>query len=224
MVSFLCNIYAYDKLVSQNMITNKEELRFYLMADRMMNRGEFKPSMKSRLSDIFAPDLVMRWMKAMRYTAYYSRFGGGYKLLYYKWLVRYKKYSAKLGFSIGYEVFGYGLVIPHWGTIVVGGSNHIGNYAVLHTSTCIVDKASTIGSGLYLSAGAIISNHVELGDGVTIGANSTVLDRRDDICGVLMVGTPATVKKESEPWFIRDGDRFQRRVEAIESLRENMLR
>lgn len=58
------------------MITNKKELHFYLMADRMMNRGEFKPSLKSRLSDLFTPDLVMRWMKAMRYTAYYSRFGG----------------------------------------------------------------------------------------------------------------------------------------------------
>lgn len=192
------------------------------MADRMMNKGEFKTSLKSRLSDLFAPDMIMLWMKAMRYTAYYSQFGGWGKLLYYKLLARYKRLSAKLGFSIGYEVFGYGLVIPHWGTIVVGGSNHIGKYAVLHTSTCIVDGASTIGNGLYLSTGAIISNHVELGDGVTVGANST-LNRGVGLSGVLLIGSPASVKKESEPWYIRDGERFQKRVEAIESLRESMM-
>lgn len=205
------------------MITTKKELRLYLMADRMMNKGEFKPSFKSYLSSLFSPDLLMLWMKAMRYTSYYSQFGGGYKLLYYKWLIRYKKFSAKLGFSIGYDVFGYGLVIPHWGTIVVGGSNHIGNYAVLHTSTCIVDKASVIGDGLYLSAGSIISNHVELGNGVTIGANST-LNKGSNLSGVLLVGTPAVVKKESEPWYIRDGERFMTRVEAIEQLRESMMK
>lgn len=164
----------------------------------------------------------MRWLKAMRYAAYYSRFRSN-KLLYYKWLARYKKLSARLGFSIGYEVFGYGLVIPHWGTIVVGGSNHIGNYAVLHTSTCIVDKASVIGDGLYLSAGAIISNHVELGDGITIGANSTLNKVCSGMSDILLVGTPASVKKESEPWYVRDGERFQKRVKAVESLRESMM-
>lgn len=205
------------------MISGKKELLFYLMADRMMNRGEFKPSIKSRLSDFFVPDLLMRWMKSMRYTSYYSRLGGWWhKLIYYKWLVRYKRLSAKLGFSIGYDVFGYGLVIPHWGTIVVGGSNHVGNYAVLHTSTCIVDRASTIGSGLYLSTGAIISSHVELGDSITIGANSTLTNSFTQ-SGILAVGTPASVKKESAPWYFRDGERFQKRVAAVEALKGTML-
>ena len=32
---------------------------------------------------------------------------------------------------------GYGAVIPHYGTIVVNGDARLGNYCVLHTSTCI---------------------------------------------------------------------------------------
>lgn len=207
-----------------SMISSRKKLQFYLMADRMMNRGAFKPTVKTVVSDCISPDYIMRWMKAMRFTSYYSncQLGGG-KLLYYRWLRRFKKLSVKLGFSIGPDVFGYGLVIPHYGTIVVGGSNRIGNYAVLHTSTCIVDRRSNIGDGLYLSTGAIISNHVELGDSITMGANST-LNRSCNQDSVLLVGSPALVKKESEPWYVRDGERFQKRVQAIEALKCSLFK
>lgn len=60
----------------------------------------------------------------------------------------------KLGFTISENVFGYGLVIPNYGTIVVGSGNQIGNYSVLHTSTCISAGRKRIGDGLYLSTGA----------------------------------------------------------------------
>ena len=50
--------------------------------------------------------------------------------------------------------FGYGLVIPHYGTIVVNGGVRAGNYCVLHTSTCIGGSDKVIGGGLYLAAGA----------------------------------------------------------------------
>lgn len=118
-------------------------------------------------------------------------------------------------------MFGYGLVVPHHGTIVVGGTNRIGNYAVLHSSSCIVDRSSIIGDGLYLSAGAIISSHVEMGNNVTIGANSTV-NKSIQQDNVLLVGTPAVIKKESEAWYIRDGERFRNRVQAVEKLKKTL--
>lgn len=37
--------------------------------------------------------------------------------------MRYFRLSRMLGFSIGYDVFDYALVIPHYGTIVVGNKN-----------------------------------------------------------------------------------------------------
>lgn len=117
------------------MISSRKELEFYIKADRMANRGVFTSSMKTRLISLLEPDYVMQWLYAMRYASYYKSAGGGGKLLYYRWLRKYNRLSVKLGFSVGIDVFGYGLVIPHKGTIVVGGSNRIGNYAVLHTST-----------------------------------------------------------------------------------------
>ena len=66
------------------------------------------------------------------------------------------------------DVFGYGLVIPHRGTIIVGSNNHIGDYTVLQTSTCIVNSGSNICDALYLSTCAIIPEHVDLGNDISI--------------------------------------------------------
>lgn len=138
------------------------------------------------------------------------------------YLRKYKRLSLKLGFSIGADVFGYGLVIPHYGTIVVGGKNRIGNYAVLHSSSCIVDRPSVIGDGLYMSVGGIITSQVELGNNVTVGANSTV-NKSISTSNVLVVGSPAVIKKESEAWYIRDGEVFRKRVEAIEKMKDEFF-
>ena len=70
---------------------------------------------------------------------------------------RFFRFSRKLGFSIGYDACDYGLVIPHYGTIVVGNTYRIGPYATLHTFTCITDTGRRIGKGLFLSTGAKIT-------------------------------------------------------------------
>ena len=61
------------------MITNKNELTFYLMADRMMNRGVFTPSFSMRVKEMLSPDYIMRFLVSMRYKSYYQHFkrGGG---------------------------------------------------------------------------------------------------------------------------------------------------
>ena len=106
------------------------------MADSMMNRGYFKPSIKQRIHSLISPDYIMDFLVAMRKVDYLSHAKrGGIKLKYYRH--KFKNLSLKLGFSIEADVLGYGLVIPHYGTIVVGPNNKIGNYAVFHTSTSI---------------------------------------------------------------------------------------
>ena len=63
-----------------------------------------------------------------------------------------------MGISIAYDAnIGYGLVIPHYGSIVIGGNNTIGRYAVLFQDTTIAGTNNYIGDGLYLSAGAKIT-------------------------------------------------------------------
>lgn len=203
------------------MISSRKELSFFINSDRIMNRGSIKPTIKERVTSIFVPDYTIKYLVAMRKADYYSTLTGVGKLLYVKWLRRFRQLSLKLGYDIEYNVFGYGLVLPHSGTIVVGGSNKIGNYAVLHTSTCIVARDSVIGNGLYLSAGAVISKHVEMGNNITIGVNS-VVNRSQEKDNVLLVGAPASVKKDSEAWYIRDGKKYQERMEYVESLRRQM--
>lgn len=148
--------------------------------------------------------------------------GGGIinkaKFLYY-----YRKYTllgVKLGFSIGYDVFGYGLKIPHNGTIVVGSSNRIGNFAVLHTSTCITDNGKNIGDGLYLSTGAKITSSKELGNNVTIGANSLV-NKTFEGDNLLIGGIPAKPLKESDSWYVRDA--YEARVKLVEDLKKKLF-
>lgn len=197
-------------------IRNKNELRFFIMADMMMNRGYFKKPIMMRLRDMFAPDYIMDYLIAMRKTSFYGR--SGLKGIYYR--LKFRRLGYKLSFSIGPDVFGYGLLIPHYGTIVVG-ENQIGNYAVLQSSTCISGNQKIIGDGLYLATGAKITTKIVLGDNVTVAANS-VVNKSVPQGNVLLAGIPAVIKKESIAWYLRDGAEFCEKVERIENLRVSM--
>lgn len=127
----------------------------------------------------------------------------------------------KLGFSIGRNILGYGVVIPHYGTIVINGEANIGNFCVLHTSTCIAGGNKNIGDYFYLSAGSQLIGNITLGDGVTVAAHSLVKDSADSI--TLMAGSPAVVKREQYPiWPERDGSKYTRRVEKVMSIRKQI--
>lgn len=134
--------------------------------------------------------------------------------------IRYRRLGVRLGFTIGINTLGYGAIIPHYGTIVVGTSNRLGNYPVLHTSTCITDNGIDIGDALYLSTGSIITSKLLLGDNVSIGANSLVNKSYES--NMLLVGSPAIKKRESEAWYIRDGEKFRARVQKIETIKKHL--
>ena len=133
-----------------------------------------------------------------------------------KYFYEYKlsKLEIKLGFSIAKNVFGYGLVIPHFGTIVVGSGNQIGNYAVLHTCIFITAGNKQIGNGLYCSTGARILGDVSVGDSVTVGANAVL--NHSVGSNSLVVGIPALKKRDEEAWYKGE---YLRRVEECGKLR-----
>lgn len=58
------------------MIKSKRELSFYIMADTMMNRGYFKPSLTERIKHFFIKDDILTFLKLMRKCQYYSQLGG----------------------------------------------------------------------------------------------------------------------------------------------------
>ena len=192
------------------------------MADRMMNRGCFKKTVKDRIWELVLPDYTMQYLVYMRKANYYTHQHGGLAKIvgaYYK--LKQRKLGIKLGFSIANDVFGYGLVIPHYGTIVVGGGNQIGNYAVLHTSTCITNGHKVIGDGLYVSTGAKLTSTEHLGDNVMVAANSVVAKSIEE-SNVLLVGMPAYIKKQQSSWYEKE-ERTRNKVLKIEKLKEKLL-
>lgn len=202
------------------MITSRKQLRFYLQADMMMNRGYFKEPLKKKLLHLMAPDYIMEFLKAMRKVQYYSQLPKwGILLIINK--TRFFRLSRKLGFSIGYDACDYGLVIPHYGTIVVGNTNRIGPYATLHTSTCITDTGRRIGKGLLLSTGAKITGGEVLGDHIVVAANSVVT--KSFLEGnALLVGMPAVKKADRPDYYSSLKGESKRRVDAIENLKIKM--
>lgn len=183
----------------------------------MMNRGCFKYSLARKLKNLLVPDYIMDYLEEMRKFSYYRELGGVARILAWYHHYKYRKLGIILGFSIGYDCFGYGLVIPHYGTIVVGPSNRIGNYAVLHTSTCITDNSKIIGNGLYLSTGAKMTSTLILGDYISVGANSVV--NKSFANNLMIAGAPAKEIKSALPWWERDGEEYIRKVEQIEALK-----
>lgn len=63
------------------MITSRKQLRLYLQADMMMNRGYFNVSLKKRFIQLFSPDFIMEFLKSMRKVQYYTYNGGGIPLI-----------------------------------------------------------------------------------------------------------------------------------------------
>ena len=113
------------------------------------------------------------------------------------WGYRLRELGIQTGFSISPGTLGYGVVIPHYGTIVVGDGNSVGNYVVLHTFICITAGNKKIGHGLYCSTGAKLLNDIELSDGVSVGANA-VVNKTVTESNVFLVGIPACIKKDEQ--------------------------
>ncbi|PKA98765.1 serine O-acetyltransferase [Flavobacteriaceae bacterium MAR_2009_75] len=203
------------------MISSKKELEFYIAADRIMAGKAEKKSLKEYIKSFFKADDILGYQRSMRKVAYYkntSKRGFGY--FYHNW--RFKKLGVKLGFSIGYNVFGYGLLIPHYGTIVVNERTKAGNFCVLHTSTCIGGEGKVIGDALYLSSGAqLMGSDIELEDNISIAANSMV-NKSYSGSNLLLVGMPGTVKKNLPAWY-GESSKYASRVKRIKELHQRML-
>lgn len=110
--------------------------------------------------------------------------------------LRYKYHvlGMKLGFSIPVGVFGPGLAIVHYGTIVVSSEARIGENCRIHAGVNIganggEKTAATIGNNVYIGPGVKIVGEICIGDNVCIGANAVVLN--DIEPGITIGGIPA---------------------------------
>lgn len=191
------------------MIKTREDLKRYLDLDCKALKVS---TSHLRIKQLLWPNEVLRFERLLRFAEYYTNTRrGGLKgllkmpaYLYYKY--RLKKQSLKLGFSIPCNVFGPGLSIAHYGTIVVNSATRVGANCRIHASVNIGtsgggNNAPQIGDNVYIGPGAILFGDIKIADNVTIGANATV-NKSFDKEHVVLAGSPAKIVKEDCPSWV----------------------
>lgn len=182
------------------MIKSKKDLNFYLQQDRIVN-GYNKINI---VKQILFPHPIYSFIKTLRYLEYYQNVPSlKNKILKILYKIKFRRLSLKLGFSIPTNVFGPGLSIPHYGTIVVNANAKVGSNCRLHACVNIgasggSKKAPIIGDNVYIGPGTILFGDIEIVNNVTIGANATVNKSfNEEYC--VLAGTPAKIVKRNMP-------------------------
>lgn len=147
---------------------------------------------------LLAPAYSIRYLYYLRKEEHYTNTRS---ILRYYYQYKKRKLGIKLGYSIPANVFGPGLSLPHYGTIVVSKHAKIGCNCRLHVSTNIGASAGNkdapvIGDNVYIGSGAILFGKIKIANNITIGANATV-NKNFDISNVVIAGSPAKVVKEN---------------------------
>ena len=104
--------------------------------------------------------------------------------------------ATRLGLSIPKNVFGPGLCIVHYGTIVVSPLAKIGAWCRLHPSTSIgeYNGAPILGDYVYIAPGAKLFGNINIGNNVAIGANAVV--NKSFSNNLTLGGIPAKILSE----------------------------
>jgi serine O-acetyltransferase len=132
------------------------------------------------LLSIFDPNFLwsfIRYLRKYEYCLNTNDRGLFIRLKRKYFLYQYKKLSYKLGFSIPPNVFGPGLRIPHYGTIVVHPFAKVGANCVIQAGVNIgVNNGGvpTIGDNVYIGPGAKLFGAIEIANDIAIGANAVV--------------------------------------------------
>lgn len=126
------------------------------------------------------------------------------KLLRGVFLLWFCRLSLRLGFSWGPNIFGPGLAIVHYGTIVIDPTTRIGKNCRIHVGSHIggaaqlVDAAEAhkysprIGDNVYFGPGAKLYGPIVIGNDCVIGANA-VVTKSFAQAGLTLAGVPAKV-------------------------------
>jgi serine O-acetyltransferase len=181
------------------MINSKASLKQYLEADRK-SLG-IKSGLLFRMRQIIAPHPIWAFQKRLRSLEYSSNCHrrGPKALIYIVKKIQFRRASIKLGFTIPPNVFGPGLAIVHYGTIIVNPNCRIGKNCRIHACVNIgasggSTNAPQIGDNVYIGPGAKIYGDIEIGNNVAIAANACV-NKSFVEDSVMLAGVPAKVVK-----------------------------
>lgn len=183
------------------MIRSRRDYLHYLDADRLA-LGRHRMRFTDRIVHLIAPDYIWTFQRLLRRLEYHKNVkntGWWNRLTYLYLKLQYRKLSVKLSFTIPENVFGPGLAIVHYGTIVVNEQARVGANCRIHVDTNIGasgggDKAPQLGDNVYLAPGVKIVGDVRIASNTVIGANA-VVNTSFEQENMLIAGVPARVIK-----------------------------
>jgi serine O-acetyltransferase len=172
----------------RDQIRSKADYRRFLQAD-LRAHGLTRHGAMDRVR---RPEL--RFQRLLRRVEYLEncRRGLAGRVLYLAARARLRRQAIRLGFSIPRNVFGPGLALAHYGSVIVNGGARVGRNCRIHPGVVIGEldgKAPTIGDDVYIGPGAKLYGGISIGDGAAVGANAVV--NRDVAAGVAVAGIPA---------------------------------
>jgi len=112
----------------------------------------------------------------------------------------YRRSAIRSGLEILTPRLGGGVIMPHWGRIVLNAGEIGENLYVFHNVTIGHDYRTgrpRLGNNVFLGTGAILLGAISVGDNVIIGAGSLV--NTDIPSNSLAVGNPAKVIRPIAP-------------------------
>lgn len=177
------------------MIKNFSDLRRFLVKDKQNRRC-------NHFIRAFFLDPVYRFTVTLRLCEYLRNTN---KLFPIRLIVYFyfQRLSVRLGFSVPLNVFDEGVVIVHYGLLVVNPAAKIGKNCRVHAGVNIGGSAGfvkqdevekfvpKIGNNCYIGPGAKIYGGIVIGDNVAIGANAVVNKSFAD--NVTIAGIPAKI-------------------------------
>lgn len=177
------------------MIENKLDYLLYLEADKFALGIDDR--LIKKIGRVFFPHYIWRFQKLMRKAEYYKNCKKGIfnKIIFIMTYFLYKKLSLRLGFSIPLNVFGAGLSIAHYGTIVVNSAVKVGDNCRIHIDVNIGTSngsklAPQIGNNCYIAPGTKLYGDIKIADNIAMGANS-VVNKSFDESHIVIAGVPA---------------------------------
>ena len=173
-----------------DVINSKNDYLKYLEQDKLALGKKYKfPKL--------VHDEIWRFEILLRKTEYYVNCkktfigklcGKALQFLYYKKRLKYNTY-------IPLNVFGPGLSIAHFGSIVVNGNAKVGENCRIQDSLTIgatngESDAPVIGNNVFIGSGARIIGKVNIASDIAIGANAVVV-KDFNKSGITIGGVPA---------------------------------
>lgn len=176
------------------MIKTAKDLKYYMECDKKaLDIPGSRKSPRPILDNIWKYEILLR--KCEYYNN--SKRTLLHKILYAFYHLRRRMLGQKLGYTIGMNVFGPGLGLAHYGTIVINGNARFGKNCRVHQGVTVGStngstEAPQVGDNCFLGSGCSVIGNIKLGNNVAVGAGAVVVNTFDED-NITLGGVPAKV-------------------------------